>query len=128
MKKRAAERKRMNETLLKILAVVVLFAGEFFSIYSEMLAARSAKTHTLTLAILAPIVLWMCFAGLLLLAGYFLGYLSARNIWVVTVTSLGSILIAEPLLIVFMFGEWPTLGAWIGLIFAVLGMIAAFVF
>jgi hypothetical protein len=44
------------------------------------------------------------------------------------VTSLASILIAEPLLIIAFFGEWPTTGAWIGMVFAVLGMVAALVF
>jgi hypothetical protein len=122
------EKGSMNETLLKVLAIVVLFLGEALAIYTEMLSAKAAKTGGVTWPFGIWILVWMVLSGVLLLAGYYLGYLSTKNIWVVTVTSIASILIAEPILIIAFFNEWPTTGAWIGMGFALLGMIAAFIF
>jgi uncharacterized membrane protein len=61
----------------------------------------------------------------LLLLGYYLGYRGLKNIWVVTVVSIGSILVAEPVLILVFFRDAPTPGAWVGLGLAVLGIIAS---
>jgi len=118
----------MNETLIKFAGGIALFFGEVLAIYSEMIAARTAKEHGLTPLLALWMLLLIVIAGGLLLAGYYFGYLSNKNIWVVTVISLGSILIAEPLLILFFFKEMPTTGAWVGLACAVIGMLAALLF
>ena len=118
----------MNDLLVKVIGGILLFGGEAIAIYQEMVAARAAKAGSLSFGVGAWLFAWMMVSGVMLLAGYYLGYLSFKNIWVVTVISIGSILIAEPLLILAFFRESPTLGAWIGLILAVLGIAATIFF
>jgi len=118
----------VSPNLVKLLGGLLIFGGEALAIYQEMMVARAAKLSGLTPKLGMWLFLWMAFAGGLLLVGYFLGYLSFKNIWVVTVISIGSILIAEPLLIMLLFKEAPTTGAWIGLVCAVLGIAAAIIF
>jgi hypothetical protein len=48
-----------------------------------------------------------------------------KNIWIVSVISITSILIIEPFIAYFIGGQLPTKGAIIGLVFGVLGFAAA---
>jgi uncharacterized membrane protein len=118
----------MNATLMKAAGIAAIFIGEFLAIYTEMGAARAAKTAGVAWWAGAAFFLWMTLAGALLLAGYFLSYLSLRNMWVVMVISIGAILIVEPLLIMLIFKEAPTVGAWVGLGLAVLGIASSMLF
>lgn len=64
-------------------------------------------------------------AGILLLSGYMLGLKAYKNIWIVSVISITSILIAEPIINYTVTHQLPTKGAFIGLIFGVLGFLSA---
>jgi hypothetical protein len=70
-----------------------------------------------------PVVV-MCFAGLCLLGAYWLGYRAVGDIWVVTVVSITSGLLLEPVVIWALFQEMPGRGALIGFCLGALGMLA----
>ena len=89
-----------------------------------MVTARLAQTgHGSWEAFVLPVVL-MCFAGLCLLGAYWLGYVSVGDIWVVTVVSVTSMLLVEPVVVWAMFHEAPGRGALIGFVLGALGMLA----
>lgn len=71
---------------------------------------------------LAPAVIG---AGFGLLLAYVLGIKAFKNIWVVSVISITSIVIAEPILIYAVFRELPTRGALIGFVLGVVGLLSA---
>ncbi|WP_093414500.1 MULTISPECIES: hypothetical protein [unclassified Pseudomonas] len=70
-----------------------------------------------------PVAL-MCFAGLCLLGAYWLGYRAIGDIWVVTVVSVTSLLILEPIVVWTLFDEAPGRGALIGFCLGALGMLS----
>ncbi len=116
----------MNQVLYKILSIAVLFCGEFLAIYAELYAARAyadqnrlASGFAIKAAIIATV------AGFFLVTGYLTGYKLFKNIWVVSVISVTSILILEPIMNVTMFHQTPTKGAAVGFVLGVLGLIAA---
>ena len=101
----------------KLLAIILLIIGEAISIYIELILAKGNKNILL-------LSLIFIFATPFLLYGYILGYQSFQNIWVVSVISITSILIIEPVLCWIIFKELPSRGAIIGLIFGSLGFIS----
>lgn len=115
----------LDSTMTKWLAIACLIGGEALSVYSEMIAARS---HTLGSdsfwLIFAKSFAMIIVAGALLVIGYMVGFKSIKNIWIVSVLSVTSILIVEPTLAYAIFREMPTRGALIGLIFGALGFIS----
>jgi hypothetical protein len=64
-------------------------------------------------------------AGALLIGGYILGYSAFKNIWIVSVLSMTSILVTEPFISYAIFHQLPTKGAWLGLGFGVIGSLCA---
>ncbi len=112
----------------KLLSLVCLFFGEALSVYAEMLAAQpsSDQSHGAGILVGRSAIL-ITLAGLLLLGGYMLGYRSFRSIWVVSVTSITAILIAEPVLSIALFSEMPGRGALIGFSLGALGLLATLV-
>lgn len=100
--------------------LLLLVFGEAIYVYCEMMIAK--QSHVLSMIILS------LFAGLIVIAGYYYGYQSSRNIWVVTAASIGTILITEPIISWIMFHEIPTRGASLGLIFGALGLISTLLF
>lgn len=96
-------------------AVIALLIGETLAIYGELLAAKGSPW-------------WGSGIGLFgypfLIFGYWYGY-KQGGIWQVTATSLGTILIAEPLLVLTMFRETPERNALIGCVLGALGLIVA---
>ena len=118
----------MNTTLTKALAIAAIALGESVMITEQMIIAKAGKQHTLQTPALWPLVLWSIVGVLLVLGGYYFGYLSFRNIWVVSVISIGSVLVAEVILSLTLFGETPTIGAWIGLGCGLVGIVASLLF
>jgi len=116
----------MNILHSKILVIFLVFLGETLAIYAEMIAAR---THFVTsqpfLQIFLKMFLMIVVAGGFLIAGYMLGLSAFKNIWIVSVTSITSILIMEPILAYTIFQQLPTKGAIIGLILGILGFLSA---
>jgi drug/metabolite transporter (DMT)-like permease len=116
----------LNTTALKIAAFTAIIAGEAIMIAQQMIIAKAGKEHSLQTPALWLLIFWSIIGVLLVLGGYYFGYLAFKNIWIVGVISVGSVLIAEVLLAVTLFGETPTLGAWIGLGFGLAGILASF--
>ncbi len=115
----------MSKELLGVSAVGLMVLGEFCAIYSEVAAARLAHTGNTTWADLALPVLIMCFAGICLIGAYWLGYVAVGDIWLITVVSVTSLLLLEPLVIWAIFHEQPGRGALIGFCLGALGMLSA---
>jgi hypothetical protein len=102
--------------MMKVASLCVLFIGEALCIYAEMLAAKARVAASLV--VIMP-------SSLLLLAGYYYGYKAFDNIWIVTVASVTSILIAEPVLALALFSDTPSKGATAGLILGAIGLYLA---
>lgn len=96
-------------------AVLALLTGEVLAIYGELLAAKGAPWKGCLLGFVSwPLLIW----------GYWYGY-RIGGIWQVTAASIGSIVIAEPLLVWGMFREYPGRNALIGCVLGVLGLVIA---
>ncbi|KQN59750.1 hypothetical protein ASF02_18275 [Pseudomonas sp. Leaf58] len=101
-----------------------MVVGEFCAIYSEVVVAKLAHTGSASWgAISFPLAL-MCFAGICLLAAYWLGYVAVGDIWIVTVVSVTSLLLLEPVVVWSLFHETPGRGALIGFVLGALGMLS----
>lgn len=109
-----------------IFATVLVFLGEFFSIWAELIASKRADSIPgQYLPIFLSMFLLITLGGGFLIAGYMYGYLHLRNIWIITAISVGSILIVEPILALILFRQLPTVGAAVGLALGFLGIISA---
>lgn len=97
--------------------LLLLVFGEALYVYCEMMIAK--QSHILSMIFLSLI------AGLVVIAGYYYGYQSSKNIWIVTAASIGTILITEPIISWLIFHEIPTRGALLGLIFGAAGLLSA---
>ena len=118
----------MSPTLAKILAVALLFAGESLAIYAEATAAKAIGTTASFWIIFFKMFTIIIIAGAFLIAGYMLGYWGFRDIWVVSVVSIASIVVMEPIINLGIFQEAPSRGAIAGLILGVLGLVSALSF
>jgi hypothetical protein len=104
----------------KIIPIMLLFLGESLCIYSEVIAAKN-----ITLATFWKMFGLFTLSGFLLVSGYMIGVKYFHNIWIVGAISIVSIIIMEPLITYFIFQEFPSRGAFIGLILGVLGLLSA---
>jgi len=119
----------MNPTYSKILVIALLFVGEALSIYAEMVGAKSGNIASQPFfSVFAKMFLIITIAGGFLIAGYMLGFKAFESIWIVSVASITSILIVEPILAYAFFQQMPTTGAVIGLILGVIGFAFAIFF
>jgi hypothetical protein len=108
----------MSDVYFKILALVLIFLGEALAIVAELFAAKIFHSSIRILFIgFAVVILSSAF----LILGYVVGFGFFKNIWIVSVISLASILLVEPLLDFVIFRQLPTKGALIGLILGILG-------
>jgi hypothetical protein len=106
------------------LVIVLLFVGEALSIYSEMWGARHFNSSNNWVLFFKMMIIFTL-AGGMLIGGYMLGFSAFKNIWIVTALSVGSILVVEPILAYSLFHQLPTVGALVGLILGVAGIISA---
>ena len=105
---------------------MLLFLGEGFAIYAEMIAARNLNlVGRPFLSTFLKMFFVIIIAGGFLIAGYMLGFKSFQNIWIVSAASITSILIIEPILAWAIFQQIPTKGALLGLIFGAAGFLSA---
>lgn len=93
--------------------------GEALAIYCEV---TSVKYMDSTRKVL-EMFWWITVAGVPLILGYILAYKGFKNIWPVSVVSVVSILIAEPVLNWFILKEGITLGPILGFVFGIIGFI-----
>ena len=108
-----------------LLSVGLLIVGEGINILAELQSARLAGGvaslfEPKNLFLFGMVVVGCSF----LLAGYVTGYSVAKNIWVVTASSIGAILIVEPILAWTFFHQLPEKGALMGLVLGAIGLIA----
>ena len=119
----------LQQFYIKILVLILIFLGEALAIYAEMTGARMNQvTQQPFLQIFLKMFLIIIIGSGLLIAGYMLGFESFKNIWIVSVISITSILIIEPILALTIFKQMPTTGALIGLVLGIIGIIAAIFF
>ena len=108
----------------KILVLAAIIVGEVTLIFSEILGAHiyggGEKTFWATfLRLVIPLTI----GAWILLAGYILGLINFQNIWVLSVVSITSVLIFEPILAYAITGQLPTTGALIGFSLGAVGLI-----
>ena len=114
-------------SLAGLVAILLIFSGEALSIAAEFVASKRIEAASgVHYSILLEPVFLITVGGIFLIVGYALGYSTLRNIWIISVVSIGSILILEPTLALLMFKELPTYGAAVGLALGVIGLIATF--
>jgi len=119
----------MSSNLIKVLVIVLVALGEGFAIFAEMWAAKHySGTGTSFWQVLLKMFLVFAIGGSLLIAGYMFGLKAFKNIWIVSVTSITSIVILEPILAYFFLQQVPTTGATIGFILGVIGLFVAVIF
>jgi hypothetical protein len=105
-----------------------LFFGESLAIYSEIAGANKVESQNkISSKTFLEFFILIAIAGILLILGYFVGILAFKNIWVVSVVSIVSILIVEPILAYFIFKQFPATGALIGFVLGVVGLIVTLV-
>lgn len=100
-----------------LLGILLMVLGEGFSIYAE---ASAVKRH------LEPnhvrwCILVITLGGLMLVPGYIVLYRVFGDIWKVSIVSILSILVLEPIIVWTLFGEIPSKGSVLGFILGVLG-------
>ena len=114
---------------MKLLSILILFAGEILGITAEIGAAKgySISNHSFSVAFfrMLPVIIA---ASFFLLTGYIFGLKYFKNIWVVSAISISSILIFEPALDYVITKQLPTRGALVGLVCGMLGIISALFF
>ena len=119
----------MEATYSKILVLALLFIGEALMIYAEMAGARSSHIASQPfLQIFLKMLLLVTLAGGFLIAGYMLGFNVFKNIWIVSVASITSILIVEPILAWTFFQQVPTIGAVAGFVLGAIGLFLSIFF
>ncbi|EKD33330.1 MAG: hypothetical protein ACD_76C00045G0016 [uncultured bacterium] len=119
----------MESTFSKFLVIALLAVGESLSIYAEMVGAKNNHVAEQPfLQIFLKMFLLITLAGGFLIAGYMLGFKAFKNIWIVSVASITSILIVEPLLAWAIFQQIPTTGAAIGFVMGVVGLFLSIFF
>jgi hypothetical protein len=114
----------MNLSNIKLLAIFLVFLGELFAVYAETFAVK----FSLWSGGFWKMFLIMVLGGFLLVAGYVLGYRAYQNLWIITVISITTLLIAEPLVILVFFKQIPTVGAIIGFILGIIGLFCSIFF
>ena len=114
---------------IKIFSICLIFLGEAISIYAEMVGARSNFVASQPfLQIFLKVFLIIAVAGGFLVTGYMLGFKSFNNIWIISIASITSILILEPILAWTFFSQVPTIGAIVGFILGGIGLFASIFF
>jgi len=106
---------------LKIWAIVLVFLGELFAVYAETFGTK----FNLWSDGFWKMFFIMIISGFLLVVGYLVGFKAYQNLWVITVISLTTLLIAEPFIIVVFFHQTPTIGAIIGFVLGIIGLVAS---
>ena len=110
----------------KIFIIALDFLGEALYIYGQMLGAKGDYLNSQPFwNVFLKAFLIIAIAGGTVLFGYMLGINVFKNIWVVSVISITSILLMEPILAWVFFKQIPTPGAIVGFILGAIGLFTA---
>ena len=107
----------------KFLVLLAIIIGEILMIYAEIAGARDNVSGIhgnmfWKVYLIGALGIWLT------LTGYIFGNYIYKNIWIVTVVSIVTILIVEPPVAYFMTRQTPTRGSLIGFILGALGLLA----
>lgn len=108
-----------------LLSVILIFVGESLSIIAELVGSRRIVNESFA-GVFWPMFVLITIGGACLITGYMVGYLYTKNIWLIFVISIGSIVIVEPLIAYGLFRTLPTAGSLIGIVLGACGIAAAF--
>lgn len=115
----------MNSFWFKFLIIAMIFVAESASIYSEILSAKQFDGSQASFwRTFIKLTIFTFIFATLIMVGYMFGQKTFKNIWIVSVISITSILIAEPILAWYIFKQLPTKGSVIGLALGALGFMA----
>ena len=106
---------------------MLIFLGETIAIYAEVQAAKNIGAAPTVYQYL-PFFALITIGGLALVVGYVMGVAILKSIWVVSVASITSILISEPIINYLVFRQLPTLGAGAGFVLGAIGLVVALLF
>lgn len=113
----------MSSASLKLLVIIFLFLGEALSIAGLIYGAHGhgvgAQSFLTVFRQMLPLFL---LGNILLLSGFILGYTAFKDIWIVNVISIATILLVEPTLSYMLFQELPTKGVAAGFVCGVVGL------
>lgn len=114
---------------MKVIAIILIIAGETAAIYAELIAASRHSANGLSfLSAFSKSTPLIVAGGISLVSGYIFGFKAFKNIWIVSAVSITTILIIEPILNYALFRQLPTRGASVGLLLGIIGFITALVF
>lgn len=102
-----------------IAGILMIMAGEFLAIYCEIVSVKNCDN----IQMVWWMFLWITVAGIPLILGYIFSFKGCHNIWMVSIISIVSILIAEPIVTWTVFKELPTLGPVLGFAFGIIGFL-----
>lgn len=115
--------------MLKLASIAAIAIGECLAVFTEIHSAKNSSLLSVPMSsVMGRAFLLLIPATCLIVLGYAYGIRAFGNIWVVSVISLTSILVIEPILDYAIFGQMPTRGAGIGLVFGALGFAFALFF
>lgn len=109
---------------MKFLTILLLYLGESLIIGAEVLTAKYTLANQISTSFIVLAMAVGALGSVLTILAYFIGIKIFNSIWTITVICITSILILEPFIIYFLTREIPGRGAFIGLLFGILGFIA----
>ena len=114
-------RRRHRIDGMKIFSIFLVFFGELLAVYAETFIIK----YKLFSGNFWKLFLLITIGGFLLLVGYYLGYKAYQNLWVITVISIVTLLITEPLILVVFLNQTPTVGMLTGFALGIIGLFLA---
>jgi hypothetical protein len=109
----------------RIIVLIAIVLGEIAMIFTEITIAHLFQLNVQSYRAIWKLVVLVTVGAWILLAGYALGLIAYRNVWVISAISITSILIAEPLLAYKITGQVPTTGGLVGFTLGAAGLIVA---
>ncbi|MEM4398099.1 MAG: hypothetical protein QW757_05770 [Candidatus Woesearchaeota archaeon] len=112
-----------------IFILILIFIGESLAIYTEVASAKLNKNKEASFFnILTKMFFFILIANISIILGYYLGVIYFKNIWIISVISITSIIIVELILVWLFFKEIPSLGSIIGFVLGTIGLLFSLFF
>ncbi|GAB4140474.1 MAG: hypothetical protein Fur0024_1780 [Patescibacteria group bacterium] len=114
----------MNE---KIIPLILLSVGEILYLLSESFIAFGADKNYSVETFWKRFFISIFFTTIsssMILLGYYFGNKLTKNIWIVSVISICSVIVIEPIINFLVFKDFPPFGALIGFVLGFFGVLA----